>query len=230
MSEELQGRISTAFNQYRRICNSVETVEQNWPGLTEWISRNQDQYDIGREVNDNAPLRLAQWYITYKLLFPDALIPAHPCKRPCTTFAVTLLSVPVYDSRVTDGAVAGERLMVIVESVTRSTLQERGLPAANDHETMIQFVLSIVRPATEIARSTSLSEFNNSRPVSDASRQPLQGIRPSNTNQEHPLEGNGDESLSVGSRVLLFGDIWEQTGLDYGWTNSLDMQDDLANQ
>jgi hypothetical protein len=81
IDEELDERINAALYTYRRTYSSATGAEQTYPGLTAWIIRNTHRYLIGRGPDDNdARLRLGQWYITFKLLFPDKNVPDHPCK------------------------------------------------------------------------------------------------------------------------------------------------------
>jgi len=156
MNEEVESIISEALRVYRRIYKSPGSVEQRWPGLTEWIARNKDQYSVGRVVDKNAEHRLGQWYITFTLLFPAAPIPVHP----------------FYDLSVTGGTLVGETFIQIVEGVTRITIEQNGPPAAGDAETMIRYVVSIAEASAGIASRTTLRDFNNSRSVPSVAPRP----------------------------------------------------------
>jgi hypothetical protein len=79
IDEEKEKEIVDALADYCKTYKSTTGTGQSYPDLPGWITRNTDKYNIGRP-NPNPKLRLGQWYINFKILFPDADVPDHPCK------------------------------------------------------------------------------------------------------------------------------------------------------
>lgn len=227
MNGELERTILAALREYRRIYKSSDRVEQRWPGLTEWIARNKDQYGVGRSIDD-AEYRLGQWCITFRLLFPGAPIPVHPCEQLHTAFTATVLTILVYDLSVSGGTLASETFTQILEAVARSTMEQHGLPASNDVDSLTRYFVSLGEASAGIASRTTLRDFNNSRPVPSVAPRPSEVSIDIHTHQQQRLEGDSHESLDSDSPFSFFhfSNVFPEDTLYEGFANMGDQPTD----